>query len=179
MYKRQVALLSASSSFAPWGRAGHTRPDFQGRPGLSPLRYQTRFLINSEQFQAMRQIEESLGIRAAKEQAKKMGWDQPDDEKELSIGQATFVESDMPGIETKPNAGDVKEITKWIKDARRQADWVLFTLHAHESQLDRTVPVSYTHLDVYKRQVLQRFFPYIKVSRSHLVVAFTLKNQNR
>ena len=139
----RVALLSASSSFAPWGRAGHTRPDFQGRPGLSPLRYQTRFLVTSEQFRAVGQIEESLGLRAAKEQAKKMGWEQPEEEKEISIGQATFVESDTPGIETKPNAKDVEEITKWIKDARRQADWVLFTLHAHESQLDRTVPADF------------------------------------
>lgn len=139
----RVALLSASSTFAPWGRAGHTRPDFQGRPGLSPLRYQTRFLIAKQHFDAIKQIEESLGLKAVKDKYRKMGWAKPEKEGELSLGDLTFVESDSPGIETKPNPDDVYEITKWIKEARRQADWVLFTLHAHESHLDRTIPANF------------------------------------
>ncbi len=139
----RVALLSASSSFAPWGRAGSTRPDFQGRPGLSPLRYTTKYHITKKGFAAVKQIEESLGLKAVKEKYMALGWGSPDKAKELSLGGLTFIESDTPGIHTEPNPQDLHDITKWIRDARRQADWVLFTLHAHESQLDRTVPAEF------------------------------------
>lgn len=140
----RVALLSASSSFAPWGRAGHTRPDVQGRPGLSPLRYTTKYYIAKEHFETMKQVEQSLGLKAFKEKTKKLGWiGAQDKEGELTIGGLTFIESDSPEIDTEPNPQDVQEIAKWIKDARRQADWVLFTLHAHEAHLDRVVPAKF------------------------------------
>ena len=139
----RVALLSASSSFAPWGRAGHTRPDFQGRPGLSPLRYGTKLLVKSEQFQVLTELLEAAGFGWVRRQQKNGEKDEPEQKRQFSFGDITFVESDVPGLHTEPNEKDVEEITKWIKDAKRQADWVLFTLHAHESHLDRTVPAEF------------------------------------
>ncbi len=138
----RVALLSASSTFAPWGRAGHQRPDFQGRPGLSPLRYTTYYEVTTEQMDFLRQLEDSLGLSAAKAYAKKAGY-LHEKEGELLFSGLRFVLSDKPGIRTEPNAQDVAEITKWIRDARRQADWVFFSLHAHESRLEREVPADF------------------------------------
>lgn len=139
----RVALLSASSSFAPWGRAGATRPDFQGRPGLSPLRYTTKYFVAKEHFATIKQMEQDLGLKAVKEKYAALGWGMPDETGEISLAGLTFVESDGPGIVTEPNQQDVQDITKWIRDARRQADWVLFTLHCHEAHLDRTVPAEF------------------------------------
>lgn len=139
----RVALLSASSTFASWGRAGDQRPDFQGRPGLSPLRYVTKYHVSKEHIEALKQIERSLGIDKVKERLKKSGYFKPGSKNELSFLGLRFVESDSPGLHTEPNEKDLKEITKWIKDARRQADWVLFSLHAHESHLVREVPAEF------------------------------------
>jgi len=140
--KGRVALLSASSTFAPWGRAGHQRPDFQGRPGLSPLRYTTYYEVTKEQMDFLRSMEESLGLSGLKAQAKKAGY-LNEGEGELVFAGQRFVISDKPAVRTEPNTQDVAEITKWIGDARRQADWVFFSLHAHESRLHRDIPAEF------------------------------------
>lgn len=139
----RVALLSASSTFASWGRAGDSRPDFQGRPGLSPLRYVTKYHVTAEQINSLRQIESALGLRQIKERLKASGFAKPEEDTEFSFLGLQFVESDVPGIHSEPNEKDVREIVKWIKDARRQADWVLFSLHAHEAQLERELPAEF------------------------------------
>lgn len=138
----RVALLSASSTFAPWGRAGHQRPDFQGRPGLSPLRYSTYYSVTKEQVDFLRVMEESMGMSRLKNQAKKAGYLREKDG-ELVFGGLRFVVSEKPGVHTEPNSDDLSEITKWIKDAKRQADWVFYSLHAHEARLAREVPAEF------------------------------------
>lgn len=140
--KGRVALLSASSSFAPWGRAGHQRPDFRGRPGLSPLRYSTCYSVTPEQLDFLRRMEESIGLAELKAQAKKAGY-LHEKEGELSFGGLRFAAAESPSLNTEPNPEDVSEITKWIKEAKRQADWVFYTLHAHESHLKREIPAKF------------------------------------
>ncbi|MGI6633117.1 MAG: CapA family protein [Bacillota bacterium] len=140
--KGRAALLSASSTFAPWGRAGHQRPDFQGRPGLSPVRYSTYYSVTREEFDFLKKMEESMGISELKAQAKKAGYLKERDN-ELVFSGLRFVLGDKSGIHTVPNSYDVAEITKWIKDAKRQADWVFYTLHAHEAHLKREVPAEF------------------------------------
>jgi poly-gamma-glutamate synthesis protein (capsule biosynthesis protein) len=146
----RVAILSASSLFPAWGRAGHVRPDFRGRPGLSPLRYSTYFNVSKEYLQALKAVEETLGLTKLKENARKSGYLEPEKEGELSFSGLKFVASDTPGLHTDPNEKDVQEIVKWIKDAKRQADWVFYSLHAHQGKhevpgmlLNREVPAEF------------------------------------
>ncbi len=139
----RVALMSASSSFAPWGRAGASRPDFQGRPGLSALRYTTTYHVTQTDYEAIKQMKESLGLRIVRQQNEKFGWGPSSKTGEISFQGLTFVKSESPGIHTQPHPSDLKDITKWIGEARRQSDWVLFTLHAHESHIERTLPAEF------------------------------------
>ena len=44
----RVALISACSTFANFGRAGDQRRDLKGRPGLNPLRYLTWYGVKPE-----------------------------------------------------------------------------------------------------------------------------------
>jgi len=139
----RVALLSASSTFASWGRAGHSRPDFQGRPGLSPLRYKTTYWLPKEHLEALRNVEKQLGLSKLRERAAAMGWGKSDKEGVLSFLGLAFRESKEARIQTEPHEGDLDEITRWIKDARRQADFVIFSLHAHEAALEREIPADF------------------------------------
>ena len=80
----------------------------------------------------------------AKEAARGKSWyGHVDKEGELTFNNVKFVASETPGLHTDPNDRDVQEIAKWIKDARRQADWVFYTLHAHEAHLEREVPAEF------------------------------------
>jgi len=43
-----------------------------------------------------------------------------------------FVLDEGFSVSTRPNSRDVEENLKWIREARRQADWVVVSLHCHE-----------------------------------------------
>jgi hypothetical protein len=49
-----------------------------------------------------------------------------------------------PGRVTRPNDADVQAILKWVRDARRRADLVIVSLHAHEQAPgDREQPADF------------------------------------
>jgi poly-gamma-glutamate capsule biosynthesis protein CapA/YwtB (metallophosphatase superfamily) len=123
--KGRVALVSMCSSFARWGRAGDTRRDMKGRPGVNPLRFY--YKVDGDTLGMIVQL------------ASKLGWWVRKIDKTLLInppGQHwalyKFVESDQPGIITVPDEDDVDGNLRSIREARRQADWVLVHLHNHE-----------------------------------------------
>ncbi|MEE8354726.1 MAG: CapA family protein, partial [Candidatus Bathyarchaeia archaeon] len=58
----RVALISASSSYASFGRAGDARRDMQGRPGLNPLRNETWWTVKEETLETLKGLEKELGI---------------------------------------------------------------------------------------------------------------------
>jgi len=119
----RVALISACSSFASFGRAGEARRDMRGRPGLNPLRYETWFEAKEETLSKLRQVEEELSLPEVHQE--------PDSYHFLTN---KFVAGDKPGPHTRPNKGDIEGNLASIKDAEKQADWVLVTLHAHEGR---------------------------------------------
>ena len=145
----RIALLSACSTFAPWGRAGHRRPDFEGRPGLSPLRYHTLYRVPQDELEHLRQLEQKLGLHHAKEKTRHFPNWAGEGEDVFRFCGLSFAPGDKYQVQTRPHEGDVEDILKYIRDARRQADWVLFSLHAHESQLQSHLPadfiVSFAH----------------------------------
>ncbi|MCE2422001.1 MAG: CapA family protein [Gemmatimonadetes bacterium] len=126
----RVALISIASTFADAMRAGHQRPDHRGRPGLSPIRYETVVTLTPDQ---MAGLGSALG--AYRPQMAGRG--------SISFGGVTFVEGDAPGFTTTPHEGDLAEIIEVVKEARRQATWVIVTSHTHEGAESRDVPADF------------------------------------
>jgi len=120
----RVALISACSSFANFGRAGHQRRDMKGRPGLNPLRYLSWFEAKPETIEKLRQVEKELNLPEVVQE-----------EDAYYFNRTKFRAGDNPGMRTQAHPGDMKENLESIRDAAKQADWVLFTLHAHEGLL--------------------------------------------
>jgi len=123
--KGRVALISMCSSFTGWARAGDARPDVQGRPGLNPLRFY--YVVDTDTLEMIKQ----LAIR--------LGWWVRNVGKEWLFHPAglhhaitKFVEGDQPGISTMVDEEDAEGNLRSIKDAKKQADWVLVHLHNHE-----------------------------------------------
>ncbi len=141
--KGRVALLSACSTFAPWGRAGQRRPDFVGRPGLSPLRYETVYRAPPEELERLGELERRLGLHHAEKKRRQFSYRKGEDEEITSFAGLRFAPGPEYRVETRPHAQDVEDILKYIRDARRQSDWVLFSLHAHESQLESHLPADF------------------------------------
>ena len=132
----RLALISATATFRPWNRAGAQRPDVKGRPGVNPLAFQTTYAVDGRAFQELRRASSALGLDMSRERnrghfysAKEI----PDEkEQELNFLNQRFVLSEGFAISTKLNQRDLEENLRSIGEARRQADWVLVSLHCHE-----------------------------------------------
>lgn len=140
----RVALLGAASSFPEWARAGEQRHDFAGRPGVSFLRYETVHTLDERAFTEFQRLNAGLGFERVAEAQKRGGHRGTAGADEMYFQPTTklingeefpgvkFVKGTQFGSKTTAHKPDLDDILRWVRDARRQADWVVFNLHAHE-----------------------------------------------
>ena len=134
--KGRVALISAASTFAEPGRALEQRPDVKGRPGLNPLRFSTTHTVDRPAFDELRRIANKLGLEAKKAAERRFRYSGalPDDtDTEFHFMGNKFVLGEEFRVGTSLNGHDLEGNVRWVRDARRMADWVLVSVHCHES----------------------------------------------
>ena len=127
----RVAIISMASTFPEHSRAGEARGSMRSRPGLSPLRYTTTRAASAGQIDRLGEALEAVGIRFNRTESGAQ-----------ALG-TVFVEGREPGVITTPNSDDLAEIAAVVNNARRLADHVLVTIHAHESKGARSVPADF------------------------------------
>jgi poly-gamma-glutamate synthesis protein (capsule biosynthesis protein) len=120
----RVAMISTASSHSPSSRATYARPDIKGRPGLSPLRSSRQVFFEPETFDKVKQAVESM--RSGPPPA------QPPPADEVNLFGTRIKKGDINRVELVADERDVKEILAQVRSARRQADFVFVTIHAHE-----------------------------------------------
>jgi poly-gamma-glutamate synthesis protein (capsule biosynthesis protein) len=147
----RAALISCASSFAASQRAGEMRTDFGGRPGLNSQRYETSFVVDTPRFEQLREIAGALGFEKMRQWAIGKGFAKPldDEENELIFSPNSFeggmkiVRGETPETRTTPHARDLERNLASIRHARRQADLVIASIHAHEGDIDVEKPAQF------------------------------------
>ena len=132
----RVGLVAATTTFYPWSRAGEARPDVQGRAGINPMGFKVEYKVEPRHLAALREISAALGF--AKESARKRKHFYSD--KEAGGGAddvvhllgANFSASDKAGFTGHADPADLTGNMKWIREARRQSDWVVASIHSHD-----------------------------------------------
>ena len=133
--KGRVALIACASTFSIFSPAGEQRPDMKGRPGLNPLHFRTTYTVEPATLASLRALAKLSGP---------VGEGAPRSDGDFRFLGATFRAGDKPGVATEPDARDLKAITSTVSEARRQADWVMVSIHAHEAaQGDREMPAQF------------------------------------
>ncbi len=138
----RVALVAATTTFYPWSRAGEARPDMQGRAGINPLGFKLTYQVPPQMLDSLRGISEVLGF--AKESERKRKHFYSDKEagggrsEEVHLLGATFVAGEAPSFTGHADAADLSGNLKWIREARRQADWVVASIHSHDFAFSST-----------------------------------------
>jgi poly-gamma-glutamate capsule biosynthesis protein CapA/YwtB (metallophosphatase superfamily) len=128
----RVALIATTSTFPPHAPAGEQRADCQGRPGINPLRFEETITVDSAALESLTELAGRLGVDAPRALSVRLGFARPDPEGISTVFGRRFKVGSPAGVHTSPHAGDLAGHLTWIKDARRQADWVLVSVHAHE-----------------------------------------------
>ena len=126
----RMALVSMTSSFANWARAGQARLDVKGRPGVNPLRYY--HVVDAAAMDTIKKLAKTLGWKV-QEKGKTVLVYTPGSENTTT----KYVLGDGPGVSTVVEEEDAEGNLRSIREARRQADYVLVHLHNHESDPDK------------------------------------------
>ena len=132
----RVALIAATATFRPWNQAGEQRPDLRGRPGVNPLGFKTTYKVDAAAFEQLQRMSRELGLDKSQERARKHFYSDkeiPDAKsEELGFLGHRYVRAENFGIVTATNPRDLEDNLKWLREARRQADWVVMSVHCHE-----------------------------------------------
>ncbi len=132
----RVALVAATATFRAWNQAGEQRPDLRGRPGINPLGFQTAYNVDAAAFDQLKRINRALGFDKTHERARKHFYSDkeiPDTKAaELSLLGNRYLLAERFAIETKASERDLQDNLRWIREARRQADWLVVSVHCHE-----------------------------------------------
>ena len=133
----RVALMSAGSTFSDISRAGSGRPDFPGRPGINALRHRKVHYVTQEVFDALRKANRELGYEAHDEASEQFGFgghtEPIDPHTTVRFQGHEFRLADACKVETSVNKEDLEGISNWIRGAKKQADWLVYGVHCHES----------------------------------------------
>ncbi|MBA7622212.1 hypothetical protein ES703_29586 [subsurface metagenome] len=135
----RVAVLAAASPMTDgfYHQAGEQRPDCQGRPGTNPLGFKSTYVIDHQAMDELRRIGAALGFEATKERRRNFGFFSAsevgvDSKKEYSFLGQRFLVGEGFTTQTKANEKDVTANLRQVREARREADWVIATFHYHE-----------------------------------------------
>lgn len=130
-----VALISVTSTFHPWWIAGNQRKDISGRPGVNGLRTHVKHTISYEEMNHLKKIAERTEINSKHNLDIKEGFE-VENLLEYKFGNHYFTEGESYGTEVRIEEQDRKRVFSSIKEAKRQADYVIVSIHSHEMEGD-------------------------------------------
>jgi poly-gamma-glutamate synthesis protein (capsule biosynthesis protein) len=131
----RVGVVAATEFFLPWSRAGELRGDVAGRPGLNTLRYDKTFYVTPAQLKALDEMATALGFKSENDRDRKHLFSDKDAppttiDQVMFLGQR-FKAADAVSISTKADKIDLEDNLRWIREARRQCDWLIVSAHSH------------------------------------------------
>lgn len=128
----RVAIVACTSTFTEGAEAGDQRPDIIGRPGINPLRFETVYKVPKKYLDSLKTVTQNTSINARRELDIKEGFEIEDDSNTLTFGDYKFIQGEDFDTFTNPFENDIKRIKKSIEEAKRNADYVMFSMHFHE-----------------------------------------------
>ena len=142
--KARVAMIGVTSSFHESGMAGGQSADMCGRPGLNPLRFETVYHVTQEYYDQVAGLAALTKVNVSMENSVKNGYKNPPPEGTFLFGKYKFKLDETNWIESIPNETDMARIEGEIREAGKQADVVLVSIHAHETDAgDTKVPAMF------------------------------------
>lgn len=150
----RVALIAATSTTAGAADiAGNRSISMIGRPGLNPLRRVTTYHVERKYFDVLKEVVDKTYMNAGKLRSIANGYSNPLPEDQLNMGGLSFRLDTKTEKHTAPLKKDMDRIIANIQEARRQADYVLVSIHSHTSDAVDTVPPA-EYLKIFAHQCI-------------------------
>lgn len=146
----RVAFICVTSTFVDAARAGDERDGIPARPGINPLRVQTKYKVTKERFMQLQKIAEVTYINGERDNARKIGSLPPEEEGSINFGRNFFVaveDEEAEGKFTYCNKNDYERIMNEIQQTSKLADYVVVSVHSHQIRKN-----SYTEPDYFQEE---------------------------
>lgn len=145
----RIALLGVTSSFHDSYAAGPQNQEMQGRPGVAPLRHQTVYELDKNNYEALLNISKAIGINCYHNQAIKEGYLL--DNKNFKFGMYEFKAGVGNRAHTFPNEKDLQRTIATITDAKLQSDIVIVSVHSHQfADGNKQIPPEFIRIFVHE-----------------------------
>jgi poly-gamma-glutamate synthesis protein (capsule biosynthesis protein) len=132
----RVAVLGTTATFRPWNRAGVQRSDLRGRPGVNAFGFKNTYTVDGEAFEQIKRMSQGLGFEQKRARQKQHFFSESElgveTAEETTLLNERFVRGNGFKVSSEGHKTDIDDNVRWIKEARRQADWVVFHFHSHE-----------------------------------------------
>jgi poly-gamma-glutamate capsule biosynthesis protein CapA/YwtB (metallophosphatase superfamily) len=133
--KGTVALIAAAGTFTEMSVAAPPTSEFRARPGVSPLRTRQVQIVSEADLAALRTVASDIGTRGVSATSA-----------QITLGGRTFRAGPVPRLTYQLDAADRAAVIASVSEARKVADLVVFSVHAHETASDNpedTRPADY------------------------------------
>ncbi len=139
----RIALVAVTTTFHESWMAGEQRKDMKGRPGVNGLRINSEYTVEKKYYDSLKSLVHKIDINAQYNLDVKEGF-AVEKENVLKFGQYDFVEGTENKSYRYPHNQDKTRIIKSIMEAKRQADFVLVSIHSHEMEdEDKSKPAEF------------------------------------
>ena len=128
----RVALIGVCSTFHDSDLAGNQSIELRGRPGLNGLRFQKTFHVERKYYDMLKAVAAETQMNAILERNILNGYSRPMPDGMLYFDGLHFVLDTENAMHTSPDPRDMARICGAVQEARRQADYVLISVHSHE-----------------------------------------------
>ena len=130
--KGRLALIGLATTFTPMSRAADARPGAKGRPGINALRVDRSYELNPQDMKELRQIIRDLG-----------GQVPVLDDRAVEFADIKFMPGNTTKLVEKVNLRDEERILRSVRNATKQADFVIVTSHSHEPSEEVLTPPAF------------------------------------
>ena len=132
----RVALLATTATYRPWNAASPQRPDLHGRPGINPFSSSATYTVDATTFAVLERMSRELGFEQTRKRDRGHFYSEceapPDRSEEMTLFGQHIVRGDAFAAASEASADDIADNLRWIREARRQADWVVVSFHSHD-----------------------------------------------
>lgn len=127
----RVALISCNAGNRKGHSAGDQTRNMMGRPGLNPVGIQEVYHVDKAHFEMVKELAKVSTVNREAEKSIRNGYGVPFPEDVLPFGGTRFKLDDKCFVESKPAEKDMLRIEAEIREAKRQAEVVLVSIHSH------------------------------------------------
>ena len=130
----RVGFIAAATTGAV-NLAGDPQGDTPGRPGLNPLGFAQTYEVDAKTFAELKRLDKELGF--AQQRVRQRLTFAPSTATEekadvVRVGNLEFHQGAGFSTATRLNKADADANLKFLREAGRQSDWQVFSLHNHE-----------------------------------------------